>query len=92
IAANCMLPLSEDEFSYTIGTRHRAAVGLSSQTDAIVIVVSEERGTISVAFNGQLSRGLAPKELEEFLLNLLQKKPIISSKITKEKISNSKQH
>lgn len=74
IAASCMLPLSEDEFSYNIGSRHRAAVGLTNQTDAIVIVVSEETGGISVAFNGQLSRDLAPKELEEFLMNLLQKK------------------
>lgn len=76
LAANCMLPLSDDEFTYNIGSRHRAAIGLTSQTDAIVIIVSEERGSVSVSFNGQLSRDLAPKELEEFLLNLLQRKNI----------------
>lgn len=74
LAANCMLPLSDDEFTYNIGSRHRAAIGLTSQTDAIVIIISEERGSVSVSFNGQISRDLAPKELEEFLLNLLQRK------------------
>lgn len=74
IAASCTLPLSDEEFDFNIGTRHRAAVGLSSQTDAIVIVVSEEKGTISVAFNGQLSREISSKELEDFILTILQQK------------------
>lgn len=74
IAASCTLPLSDEEFDFNIGTRHRAAAGLSSQTDAIVIVVSEEKGTISVAFNGQLSREISPKELEDFILTILQQK------------------
>jgi len=74
VAANCTLPLSEDEFDFKIGTRHRAAVGLSSQSDAIILVVSEETGSISVCYNGQLSRDLTLKELEEYMNNLLHSK------------------
>lgn len=78
IAAGCTLPLSEDQFDYNIGTRHRAAVGISEQTDAIVIVVSEERGTISIAYNGQLSTEISPKELEDFILTILHNKSVKS--------------
>lgn len=74
LAASCMLPLSEDEFDFDIGTRHRAAVGLSSQTDALVVIVSEQSGGLSLSYNGQLIRDLASKELEEMLKDLLQKK------------------
>lgn len=74
MSAKCTLPLSDDEFDFSIGTRHRAAIGLSSQSDAIVIVVSEERGTISLAYNGQLSRAISPKELEDFILTIVQQK------------------
>lgn len=74
VAAKCMLPLSEDEFSFNVGTRHRAAVGLSSQTDAIVLVVSEETGSISISYNGQLYRDLVLKEFEDVLTGLLQNK------------------
>lgn len=88
LAASCTLPLSEDQFDYNIGTRHRAAVGLSEVTDAITIVVSEERGTISVAYNGQLSREVSPKELEDFILAILHQKP--SQKAKDEKIPVTK--
>jgi diadenylate cyclase len=71
VAASCILPLSEDQYDYDIGTRHKAAIGLSQQTDALVIVVSEERGTISIAYNGQLSKEISPKELEEFIYTIL---------------------
>lgn len=74
VAAGCTLPLSEDHFDYTIGTRHRAAVGLSEQTDAIIVVISEESGSISLAYNGQLSREISPKELEDFILTILYPK------------------
>ena len=71
-AAGCMLPLTENRnLSSDLGTRHRAAIGMSEATDAVVVIVSEETGTISVAVNGMLKRHLAPKTLEKLLLNEL---------------------
>ncbi len=88
LAAGCVLPLSEsDRLNADLGTRHRAAVGMSEATDAVVVVVSEETGVVSVAVGGMLKRHLAPQTLERLLrtelcheeteqtkkLNLLQK-------------------
>jgi len=56
-----------------LGTRHRAAVGLSEETDAVVVVVSEETGTVSVSYRGRLSRGLDEERLRRFLSALLLK-------------------
>lgn len=71
MAAGCLLPLSEDpQLSRTLGTRHRAGLGLSQQTDAVVIIVSEETGTISLARDGELTRGLSEEELKASLLEL----------------------
>jgi diadenylate cyclase len=56
-AAGCILPLTEKEISRELGTRHRAAIGMSEISDSVVVVVSEETGTISVANNGVLTRG-----------------------------------
>ncbi|HOK41155.1 MAG TPA: diadenylate cyclase CdaA [bacterium] len=68
IAAGCILPLSEKaSLKKLYGTRHRAAVGLSEETDALVIIVSEETGRISIALKGNLSTQLGETELEEFL-------------------------
>ena len=71
-AAGCVLPLSSsDRLSADLGTRHRAGVGVSEATDAVVIIVSEETGTISVAVDGMLKRHLAPQTLERLLRNEL---------------------
>ena len=71
-AAGCVLPLSEsDRLSLDLGTRHRAAVGMSEMSDAVVVVVSEETGAISVAVGGMLKRHLAPQTLERLLRNEL---------------------
>ena len=71
-AAGCVLPLSEsDRLSADLGTRHRAGVGMSEVTDAVVVIVSEETGVISVAVGGMLKRHLAPQTLERLLRNEL---------------------
>ncbi|MBQ6831942.1 MAG: diadenylate cyclase CdaA [Oscillospiraceae bacterium] len=68
LAAGCVLPLSEsDRLNADLGTRHRAAVGMSEATDAVVVVVSEETGVVSVAVGGMLKRHLAPQTLERLL-------------------------
>ena len=72
MAAACVLPLSESErLSADLGTRHRAAVGMSEVSDAVVVVVSEETGAISVAVGGVLKRHLAGATLERLLQNEL---------------------
>ena len=71
-AAGCVLPLSESSrLSLDLGTRHRAAVGMSEVSDAVVVVVSEETVAISVAIDGMLKRHLAPQTLERLLRNEL---------------------
>ena len=71
-AAGCVLPLSDsDRLSADLGTRHRAGVGMSEASDAVVVIVSEETGTISVAMGGMLKRHLAPQMLSKLLFNEL---------------------
>jgi len=71
-AAGCVLPLSDsNRLSADLGTRHRAGVGMSESSDAVVVIVSEETGTISVAVGGMLKRHLAPQTLEKLLHNEL---------------------
>ena len=73
VAAACVLPLAETIPSEThLGTRHRAAVGITEQTDAIVIVVSEETGIISMARNGRIVRHLDERRLTALLQTLLK--------------------
>jgi diadenylate cyclase len=74
-AARCMLPVSESErISPALGFRHRAAVGISEQTDAVVIVVSEEKGEIALVTNGGMFRNMSAEDLEEKLITYLIKK------------------
>ncbi len=71
-AAGCVLPLSDSvRLSADLGTRHRAGVGMSEASDAVVVIVSEETGTISVAVGGMLKRHLAPQTLDKLLHNEL---------------------
>jgi diadenylate cyclase len=70
IAARCVLPLAGVAAAAELGTRHRAAVGLAEEVDAAVVVVSEERGEISLAVAGTLRRGLDGEKLRRFLLQL----------------------
>jgi len=73
-AAGCYLPLSEKTDIFKgLGTRHRAAIGLSEQSDSVIVVVSEETGTISVAYNGELFREFTSVSLRRKLSELLGK-------------------
>ena len=75
-AAGCVLPLSENtHLSSDLGTRHRAGVGMSEVSDAVVVIVSEETGAISVAQGGMLKRHLAPQMLEKLLRQELIRNP-----------------
>jgi diadenylate cyclase len=73
-AAGCLFPLSQKpELSKTLGTRHRAAIGITEETDAIVVVVSEETGSVSIAYNSRLRRGLSPERLRRVLSSMLRR-------------------
>ncbi|MBO5805722.1 MAG: diadenylate cyclase CdaA [Tidjanibacter sp.] len=69
-AAKCVLPSTKSEVPLSFGMRHRAAMGLCEESDAIVVVVSEETGAISVAQNGKIKRGLSEIELRAELMRL----------------------
>jgi len=74
VSCACLFPLSDNpNLEKTLGMRHRAAVGLSEHSDAIVVVVSEETGGISLAVNGQFTRNLSGEDLFTILKGLLQK-------------------
>ena len=68
VAAGCLFPLTENpDISKRLGTRHRAGIGLSEETDALVIIVSEETGKVSVALKGELQQDLSRDQLEKAL-------------------------
>ncbi len=67
-AASCLFPLAQNPYlSHSLGTRHRSALGLSEETDAVVLIVSEETGLISLAVGGRLTQGLTREELTQSL-------------------------
>src|SRR5258706_8010949 len=70
--AACIFPLTQrSDLNKSLGTRHRAAIGLSEETDALVVVVSEETGMISHAYKGQLVRGVTLEELRSFMTSVI---------------------
>ncbi len=75
VTAGCLLPLTaNNNLSRDLGTRHRAAIGLSEVTDAVIIVVSEETGKISIALNGSLTRNLSKDSLSKALTKIISQK------------------
>ena len=73
--AACIFPLTQrQDLNPSLGTRHRAAIGLSEETDAVVVVVSEETGGISYAYKGQLTRNVTVEQLRAFLTSVLVKR------------------
>jgi diadenylate cyclase len=72
VAANCLLPLSESEkIDRNLGSRHRAGLGITEETDAIAVIVSEETSSISLAVEGKLIQNLSPAELRTNLISLI---------------------
>lgn len=90
-AASCMLPLSDDkDIAQELGTRHRAAIGISKETDALVVVVSEETGKISIAKDGTLIADVKEETLKKILIKYLITARNIGP-IVKEKLKTSKE-
>ena len=84
VTAGCHLPLTaNNNLSRDLGTRHRAAIGLSEVTDAVIIVVSEETGKISIALNGSLTRNLSRESLAKALKKIMSQKQETNEKIDK---------
>src|SRR5690349_18162937 len=70
--AACIFPLTQrQDLNKSLGTRHRAAIGLTEETDAVVVAISEETGSVSYAYKGQLIRGVTLEELRAFLTTVL---------------------
>lgn len=90
-AAGCILPLTHrEDFNFELGTRHRAALGLCESSDAVVVIVSEETGLISVAFEGELTRGFTRESLSSELERLLIDPSDIEDKSILRRAKNAK--
>ena len=92
VAAGCFLPVSENyTIKKTYGTRHRAALGLSEVSDAVVLVVSEESGALSLAYDSKLNYDLSSDEIRKILENLLEitsEQKVVEDTIEEQKIIN----
>ena len=76
VGAGCVFPVSQREIQdRSIGLRHRAAMGITEQTDSIAVIVSEETGNISISVGGEIIQGLSPEKMTERLVRLLKVKP-----------------
>lgn len=83
-SATCYLPRSENpSLSKDLGTRHRAAVGVAEATDSVTVVVSEETGMVSIAYEGKLERNVGPKVLQKTLLQMIAKQQEEAEQIQK---------
>ncbi len=83
LAAGCVLPLSHNKnLSKNLGTRHRAGIGITENSDAVAIIISEETGDISVAIDGKLSRFLDVKSIERIILNIYENQSAKSNAFT----------
>ena len=94
VSATCYLPLSDSlGISKELGTRHRAALGMSEATDSVIVVVSEETGAISLAYKGRLLRGISAGQLKEKLIELTdleEETKKVNIKLWKGKAKNDK--
>ena len=89
--AASLLPVSQNrDVSKELGTRHRSALGQSEESDALVVVVSEETGQISYALGGQIHRGVTEDTLRTIMLSLLEPTPSAVSSLLKIKRGESK--
>lgn len=89
VGAGCMLPLSGNtNLSRSLGMRHRAGIGISENSDAVVAIVSEETGSVSVAINGMLKRHLAPETFERLLKSELMPETMDTKQTTVKHITN----
>ncbi|MGI6677728.1 MAG: diadenylate cyclase CdaA [Dehalobacterium sp.] len=89
VAAGCFLPLSDNPYlDSSLGTRHRAALGITEISDAVALIISEETGTISVAFGGKLVRYLEEKTLRDKLQDLLIPKSTENSRFWNRRVSS----